>query len=89
MSDVAEFEVEKVCIPANTNGYKLLSVPCGSLMIVVKNSDVATLHSSDSAEQMSLRLGAVLFTAAYADCSISTGSDDIVIYRAHANLGDK
>lgn len=87
----AEFEVERIEIPANTTDYHPITVDCGSLLLLLQSTSdhpsvkVTTVRTNES---LLLREGGVVFTGANEEISITTGETGATFYRAHVNLGD-
>jgi mannose-6-phosphate isomerase len=96
----AEFEVSRIVIPASSS-HRLLVVDRGSLLLVTSGRGEAIAVEDDSSTVFSKRStgenrglgrslvpGSVLFQGADTDVSIVTPADsDIILYRAHCNLG--
>mmetsp|Transcript_22841 Transcript_22841/g.38223 ORF Transcript_22841/g.38223 Transcript_22841/m.38223 type:complete len:436 (-) Transcript_22841:1175-2482(-) len=82
----AEFEVEKIVVPANTSSYTPLTVPCGSMIIMIVGGSTTRVAATATTEMM-IQDGAVLFVAANEQIRITTGVNEATFYRAHVNLG--
>jgi hypothetical protein len=87
----AEFEVERIELPAHAAGYRPVRVNCGSILLLQSGGDadegVTLVPQEGEGEALTLRTGAVVFTSAGQDVCISTGAGGAVFYRAHVNLG--
>ena len=92
----AEFEVEKVTLPRGAENYTLIQHKCASILLVTKGAgSIFTSMDHAGAEKrakiensLSLKAGTVLFQPASYASSISVdGEEDLVLFRAHVNLG--
>eukprot|EP00429_Kryptoperidinium_foliaceum_P092601 CAMPEP_0176184790 /NCGR_PEP_ID=MMETSP0121_2-20121125/1005_1 /TAXON_ID=160619 /ORGANISM="Kryptoperidinium foliaceum, Strain CCMP 1326" /LENGTH=224 /DNA_ID=CAMNT_0017523193 /DNA_START=36 /DNA_END=706 /DNA_ORIENTATION=+ len=84
----AEFEVEIIELPPNTQKYEPVKVNCGSILLLCQSGTGAgsTMIECEGPGQV-LKEGAVVFTGAGETVHITTGQDSAVFYRAHVNLG--
>lgn len=74
-------------MPANTTAYQPPLLPCGCVLLLLKTgSGVSSVVLSTASEELTLQEGAVVFTAAGQDVSVTTGADGATFYRAHVNL---
>jgi len=80
----AEFEVERITVPAHTT-YTPPPVPCGAMLLMISGED-GTASGSPNAP-LPLKAGSVVFVGASEDINITTGGIETVFYRAHVNLG--
>jgi len=97
VAECAEFEVELIEVPPNTTSYHPAVLPCGAVLLLFRSgsapgSVILTAQGCESEgvqeSVLDLKEGAVVFTAAGQDVSITTGADGATFYRAHVNLSD-
>lgn len=83
--------MELIEVPANTAAYRPPVLPCGAVLLLFKAGSAASsavLNTQSGAEgsELDLKEGAVVFTAAGQDVTITTGAEGATFYRAHVNL---
>ena len=93
----AEFEVERTVLPKGEGNYHLTGHRSASLILVTHGSGKISPLPNESGDDMSqtvepltrLKPGTVLFQPANQDALVSAeDAEDLVIFRAHVNLGD-
>lgn len=96
----AEFEVERIELPARTTGYHPIRVDAGCILLLQSAGEdhsaaatevklTAVREGEQSETTLHLAVGAVVYTSAGQDVTISTGASGAVFYRAHVNLGGR
>lgn len=84
VSICSEFEVERSVIPAGSESYQIVPVDCGSILLFLEGSCNLNLDGNNLEAQS----GSSIFIAAGAKVQLSIkGGDQVLFYRAHANLG--
>eukprot|EP00598_Pedospumella_elongata_P015979 CAMPEP_0185002268 /NCGR_PEP_ID=MMETSP1098-20130426/73461_1 /TAXON_ID=89044 /ORGANISM="Spumella elongata, Strain CCAP 955/1" /LENGTH=125 /DNA_ID=CAMNT_0027529739 /DNA_START=23 /DNA_END=397 /DNA_ORIENTATION=+ len=98
VAECAEFEVELIELPPHTTSYHPAVLPCGAILLLLRSgmtpeSVILTAQSSATEgvqeSPLDLKEGAVVFTAARQEVSITAGAEGATFYRAHVNLSDK
>ena len=93
----AEFEVEKTVLPKGTKNYHMAGRRSASLILVTHGSGTIAPFADDSGDEVGLKVGAsikvkpgtVLFHPANQAVLLEAeDAEDLVIFRAHANLGN-
>jgi hypothetical protein len=82
----AEFEVELCNIPPNADPYHPSVIDCAYLLLIFKGNTTMMCEGNKPLQPM--KVGSVSFVSANSDITVVAGSDGVVFYRAHVNLGD-
>jgi hypothetical protein len=82
----AEFEVELCNIPPNADPYHPSVIDCAYLLLIFKGNTTTMCEGNKPLQPM--KVGSVSFVSANSDITVVAGSDGVIFYRAHVNLGD-